>query len=197
MGKYGDANKLVYDLADQGGELLSLRYDLTVPFARFMATHGLLKLKRFQIGKVYRRDQPNTKSGRYREFYQCDFDIAGPSLPMVADAEVLKVFCELVEGFKLDFKLKLNDRRLLDLAVTDRAGTDPALFTSICTSIDKLDKESWVLVKDELIEKGLTHDQIMKIADFVIGLRDDGSSSENLMLKLERMFEKVNDQSKK
>jgi histidyl-tRNA synthetase len=56
MGKYGDANKLVYDLADQGGELLSLRYDLTVPFARFMATHNIQKIKRFQIGKVYRRD---------------------------------------------------------------------------------------------------------------------------------------------
>jgi histidyl-tRNA synthetase len=97
MGKYGDeASKLVYDLADQGGELLSLRYDLTVPFARFMATHGVQKLKRFQIGKVYRRDQPNSKCGRYREFYQCDFDIAGPSLPMLADAEVLKVFHELL-----------------------------------------------------------------------------------------------------
>jgi histidyl-tRNA synthetase len=57
MGKYGEEGaKLVYDLADQGGELLSLRYDLTVPFARFMATHSLQKLKRYQIGKVYRRD---------------------------------------------------------------------------------------------------------------------------------------------
>ena len=76
MGKYGDANKLVYDLADQGGELLSLRYDLTVPFARFMASHNLQRLKRFQIGKVYRRDQPNSNKGRFREFYQCDFVIA-------------------------------------------------------------------------------------------------------------------------
>ena len=56
MEKYGENSKLVYDLADQGGEMLSLRYDLTVPFARFMATHNLNKLKRFQIGKVYRRD---------------------------------------------------------------------------------------------------------------------------------------------
>ena len=56
-GKYGqEGGKLVYDLADQGGELLSLRYDLTVPFARFMATHGFTKLKRYHIGKVYRRD---------------------------------------------------------------------------------------------------------------------------------------------
>ena len=69
MEKYGENSKLVYDLADQGGEMLSLRYDLTVPFARFMATHNLNKLKRFQIGKVYRRDQPNNKGGRFREFY--------------------------------------------------------------------------------------------------------------------------------
>lgn len=69
MEKYGENSKLVYDLADQGGEMLSLRYDLTVPFARFMATHNLNKLNRFQIGKVYRRDQPNNKGGRFREFY--------------------------------------------------------------------------------------------------------------------------------
>ena len=69
MEKYGENSKLVYDLADQGGEMLSLRYDLTVPFARFMATHNLNKLKRFQIGKVYRRDQPHNKGGRFREFY--------------------------------------------------------------------------------------------------------------------------------
>jgi histidyl-tRNA synthetase len=55
---------------------LSLRYDLTVPFARFMASHNLQRLKRFQIGKVYRRDQPNSNKGRFREFYQCDFVIA-------------------------------------------------------------------------------------------------------------------------
>ena len=91
--------------------MLSLRYDLTVPFARFMATHNLTKLKRFQIGKVYRRDQPNNKGGRFREFYQCDFDIAGASLPMLADAEVLKVFSELLGNFKLDFFSDLWSRR--------------------------------------------------------------------------------------
>ena len=57
LGKYGEeGGKLIYDLEDQGGELLSLRYDLTVPFARFMGTHNLTELKRFHIGKVYRRD---------------------------------------------------------------------------------------------------------------------------------------------
>lgn len=80
-GKYGEDSKLIYDLADQGGELLSLRYDLTVPFARFLAMNSVGNIKRFHIAKVYRRDNPNISKGRYREFYQCDFDIAGIVLP--------------------------------------------------------------------------------------------------------------------
>ena len=89
MGKYGEeGGKLVYDLADQGGELLSLRYDLTVPFARYLAMNGLDAMKRFHIARVYRRDNPQMARGRYREFYQCDFDIAGSSGLMIADAEV-------------------------------------------------------------------------------------------------------------
>lgn len=77
IGKYGEDSKLIYDLADQGGELLSLRYDLTVPFARFLAMNSVGNIKRYHIAKVYRRDQPQLARGRYREFYQCDFDIAG------------------------------------------------------------------------------------------------------------------------
>lgn len=68
-GKYGEDSKLIYDLEDQGGEILALRYDLTVPFARFMAEKGLPSIKRFHIAKVYRRDQPQMSKGRYREFY--------------------------------------------------------------------------------------------------------------------------------
>ena len=66
----------------QGGELLSLRYDLTVPFARFLAMNSVGNIKRFHIAKVYRRDNPQISKGRYREFYQCDFDIAGVYPPM-------------------------------------------------------------------------------------------------------------------
>ncbi len=71
MGKYGEDSKLIYDLADQGGELLSLRYDLTVPFARYVAMNKIMQIKRFHIDRVYRRDQPKMTHGRYREFYQC------------------------------------------------------------------------------------------------------------------------------
>lgn len=69
--KYGEDSKLIYDLQDQQGELLSLRYDLTVPFARYLAMNRVKNIKRYQIGKVYRRDQPCAARGRYREFYQC------------------------------------------------------------------------------------------------------------------------------
>lgn len=70
-GKYGEDSKLIYDLADQGGEQLSLRYDLTVPLARYLAMNKITTLKRYHIGKVYRRDTPRIAQGRYREFYQC------------------------------------------------------------------------------------------------------------------------------
>jgi histidyl-tRNA synthetase len=68
-GSYGEDSKLIYDLEDQGGELLSLRYDLTVPFARYLAVKNIASIKRYHIAKVYRRDQPNMNRGRYREFY--------------------------------------------------------------------------------------------------------------------------------
>lgn len=70
-GKYGEDSKLIYDLADQGGEILSLRYDLTVPLARYLAMNRISNLKRYHIGKVYRRDSPSITHGRLREFYQC------------------------------------------------------------------------------------------------------------------------------
>ena len=136
---------------------MALRYDLTVPFARFMAEKGLTSLKRFHIAKVYRRDQPQMSKGRFREFYQCDFDIAGSYSPMLPDAEVLAVVCEILT--KLDigsFVLKLNHRKFLD-AMIELAGCEKRKFKSICSSIDKLDKEPWEKVQIELIhQKGLT-----------------------------------------
>ncbi|XP_067210329.1 histidine--tRNA ligase-like isoform X1 [Linepithema humile] len=71
MDKYGEDSKLIYDLKDQGGEILALRYDLTVPFARYLAMNKITNIKRYHIAKVYRRDNPATTKGRYGEFYQC------------------------------------------------------------------------------------------------------------------------------
>lgn len=90
IGKYGEDSKLVYDIADKGGELCSWRYDLTVLFSRFAAMDGLTSLKRYQIDKVYRSD--NSSKGRYPEFYQCGFDIAGSSEKMTPDFEFIRIF---------------------------------------------------------------------------------------------------------
>ena len=167
-GKYGEDSKLIYDLADQGGELLALRYDLTVPFARFIALNSVGNIKRFHIGKVYRRDQPVLAKGRYREFYQCDFDIAGNYGRMVPDSECVAVACEILGSLPIgDFGIKLNHRRLLD-AILDICGVESDKFRTICSAVDKLDKEPWVAVKDEMIEKGLKEDVADKIGEFVL-----------------------------
>lgn len=168
-GKYGEDSKLIYDLADQGGELLALRYDLTVPFARFLALNSVGNIKRFHIGKVYRRDQPQLSKGRYREFYQCDFDIAGTYGRMVPDSECLCVACEILSSLPIgDFGIKLNHRRLLD-AILDLSGVPSDKFRTICSAVDKLDKEPWSEVKREMVEdKGLSPEVADKIGVFVV-----------------------------
>ena len=160
-GKYGEDSKLIYDLEDQGGEKCALRYDLTVPFARFMANNtNIQKIKRFHIGKVYRRDQPTITKGRFREFYQCDFDIAGKYDAMIPDAEVLVILQEILETVGVNnFLVKVNHRKILE-AMTNEANCDPQLFKAICSSIDKLDKMSWAEVKEELVKvKGVSEEQ--------------------------------------
>mmetsp|Transcript_1613 Transcript_1613/g.3524 ORF Transcript_1613/g.3524 Transcript_1613/m.3524 type:complete len:950 (-) Transcript_1613:92-2941(-) len=168
-GKYGEDSKLIYDLADQGGELLALRYDLTVPFARFLAVNAVGNIKRFHIGKVYRRDQPALSRGRYREFYQCDFDIAGNFGRMVPDSECLTVACEILDGLPIgDFGIKLNHRRLLD-AILDICGVPAEKFRTICSAVDKLDKEPWSEVRREMVEeKGLAGEVADRIGEFVV-----------------------------
>lgn len=168
-GKYGEDSKLIYDLADQGGELLALRYDLTVPFARFLSLNPVGNIKRFHIGKVYRRDQPALAKGRYREFYQCDFDIAGTYGRMIPDSECLCVACEILDTLPIgNFAIKLNHRKLLD-AILDLSGVPADKFRTICSAVDKLDKEPWSEVRREMVEdKGLKEDVADKIGTFVL-----------------------------
>lgn len=167
-GKYGEDSKLIYDLKDQGGELLSLRYDLTVPFARYLAMNKLTNIKRYHIAKVYRRDNPAMTRGRYREFYQCDFDIAGQFDPMLPDAECLKIMCEILSSLQIgDFLVKVNDRRILD-GMFAICGVPDSKFRTICSSVDKLDKVSWEEVKNEMVgEKGLAPEVADRIGDYV------------------------------
>ncbi|ERN19930.1 histidine--tRNA ligase, cytoplasmic [Amborella trichopoda] len=166
MGKYGEDSKLIYDLADQGGEICSLRYDLTVPFARYVAMNGITMLKRYHIAKVYRRDNPS--KGRFREFYQCDFDIAGQFPLMQPDFEVIKVMTELLDELNIgEYEIKLNHRKLLD-GMLEICGVPSNKFRTVCSSIDKLDKQSFEQVHKELVEdKGLTIEMAESIGSFV------------------------------
>lgn len=167
-GKYGEDSKLIYDIKDQGGEILSLRYDLTVPFARYVAMNKIDKIKRYHIARVYRRDQPAMTKGRYREFYQCDFDIAGQYDPLIPDAECIKVVAEILSKLNLgSYRIKVNHRKLLDglLAVS---GVPKDKFRTICSSIDKLDKTPWEDVKEEMLkEKGLGEEVADKINSYL------------------------------
>ncbi|XP_015667088.1 histidine--tRNA ligase, cytoplasmic [Protobothrops mucrosquamatus] len=167
-GKYGEDSKLIYDLKDQGGELLSLRYDLTVPFARYLAMNKITNIKRYQIAKVYRRDNPAMTKGRYREFYQCDFDIAGHYDIMIPDAECLKIVHEILCALQIgDFLIKVNDRRILD-GMFAVCGVPDTKFRTICSTVDKLDKMAWEDVKNEMVgEKGLAPEIADHIGEYV------------------------------
>ncbi|XP_062384221.1 histidine--tRNA ligase-like [Sardina pilchardus] len=168
MGKYGEDSKLIYDLKDQGGELLSLRYDLTVPFARYLAMNKITNIKRYHIAKVYRRDNPAMTRGRYREFYQCDFDVAGQYDSMIPDAECLKIIYEILSELDLgNFQIKVNDRRILD-GMFSVCGVPDDKFRTVCSSVDKLDKMPWAEVKDEIVkEKGLPESVADQIGEYV------------------------------
>lgn len=185
-GKYGEDSKLIYDLKDQGGEILALRYDLTVPFARFVGMGNVFNIRRYHIAKVYRRDNPAMTKGRYREFYQCDFDIAGTYDPMLPDAECVKVVAEILSELDIgEFVVKLNHRKLLD-GMFEACGVPADKFRTICSSVDKLDKTPWDEVRKEMIdEKGLDGSIADKIGEFVrlsggVDLVDKLAADENL-----------------
>ncbi|UKJ87692.1 histidyl-tRNA synthetase [Theileria orientalis] len=168
LGKYGEDQKLIFDLKDQGGEQLSMRYDLTVPFSRFVAMNKIEKIKRFHIGKVYRRDEPQLARGRYREFYQCDVDWAGEYSKMVPDSEVIFILIRVLRMIKGGmFHVKVNHRGILD-AILLECGVDPSSHRTICSSIDKLDKLPWEKVRHEMVyEKGLPEGTADKIREFI------------------------------
>ena len=169
-GKYGEDSKLIYDLQDQGGELCSLRYDLTVPFARYLAMNTSIQaIKRYHIAKVYRRDQPAMTKGRMREFYQCDFVIAGQYDAMLPDAEIVRIMCEIFEGlgWKGNYLVKINHRAILD-GIFAVCGVPEEKFRTISSAVDKLDKAPWEEVRKEIVdEKGLDPEVADRIWGYV------------------------------
>ncbi|KAF7198582.1 Histidine--tRNA ligase, mitochondrial [Pseudocercospora fuligena] len=170
-GKYGEDSKLIYDLADQGGELCSLRYDLTVPFARWLAMNtSVQSIKRYHIAKVYRRDQPAMTKGRMREFYQCDFDIAGTYDPMLPDAEIINIQVEVFEalGWNGRYTIKINHRKILD-GIFQVCGVPEEKIRTISSAVDKLDKSPWSEVRREMTEeKGLDPEIADRIGEYVV-----------------------------
>ncbi len=134
---------------------LGLRYDLTVPLARVVASHWselVFPYKRYQIQPVWRADRP--ARGRFREFYQCDADVVGAG-PPVAEAELLAAAAEALRklGFE-DFEIRVNHRGLL-LGLLRASGVDEALHMEAVVALDKLDKIGWAGVEKELVARGI------------------------------------------
>lgn len=149
----GDCNRLAAQLCEKG-----LRYDLTVPFARYVVQHRnelQMPFKRFQIQPVWRADRP--QKGRYREFYQCDADVVG-SDSLVNEIELLQMIDEVFRRLKIRIILKLNNRKVL-AGIAELIGA-PDKIVDITVAIDKIDKIGLDNVNAELAEQGLSPEQI-------------------------------------
>ena len=197
MGKYGEeGNQLVFKILKRGekldnstGELadLALRYDLTVPLARVVANYRneLPKFfKRYQIQPVWRADRP--AKGRFREFYQCDFDAIGSPDTMV-ESELCTAVGDVLEklGFS-DFSLRLNHRQLLR-EILGAAGIDESKQTDALVALDKLDKIGVDGVSKELLERGITEESTKKMLGFLSEV-DSAGSNDAILVKTEEFI---------
>ena len=148
----GNCEKLMYDFTDHGDRHIGLIYELTISTARVMATYQDIPkpFKRYQIQRVWRAESP--QKGRYREFYQCDFDVFG-STSMLADAEVINTMSTSLAklGFK-DYSIHINHRLLLN-GIMEKAGLDKSQTVQAIITIDKLDKIGKEGVAQELTKR--------------------------------------------
>ena len=198
MGKYGEeGDKLLFKILNSGDfignipdqELVEknsikltnkisekgLRYDLTVPFARFVVQHQselTFPFKRYQIQPVWRADRP--QKGRYREFYQCDVDVVG-SDSLLHEVELIQMVDEVYRRLKIKVRLLINNRKIL-AGIAEIIGY-PDQLTDITVAIDKMDKIGLDKVNAELREKGITEEAIVKLQPI---LNLEGSNSEKL-----------------
>ncbi|MDE6535551.1 MAG: histidine--tRNA ligase [Muribaculaceae bacterium] len=200
MGKYGEeGDKLLFKILNSGdflrsvdrnlidnpegqwGKLTSqlcekgLRYDLTVPFARFVVMHRndlQMPFKRYQIQPVWRADRP--QKGRYREFYQCDADVVG-SDSLINEVELIELIDEVFARLQIRIAIKLNNRKVL-AGIAELIG-EPDKIIDITVAIDKLDKIGLDAVKAELAERGLSPEAINALEPL---LKIDGTVEERL-----------------
>jgi histidyl-tRNA synthetase len=143
----------------------ALKYDLTIPFARYVAmNHSQLTFpfKRYQIQPVWRADRP--QKGRYREFYQCDADVVG-SNSLLNETELANIYATVFDKLKIPVEIKINSRKLLTALAEISGGVDKMMDITI--AIDKLDKIGLEKVKEELSQKGLTNEQITIIEKYL------------------------------
>lgn len=160
-----------------------LRYDLTVPFARFVAMNRnelAFPFRRYQIQPVWRADRP--QRGRYREFYQCDADIIG-SDSLVNEAELIGLFQSIFDSLKLRVNLYINSRKIL-AGIVDSLG-ESARFVAFATALDKLDKIGWENVAKELVQTGFTEEKTESIKELVLF----EGSNEDKIAKLTSFFD--------
>lgn len=198
MGKYGDeGDKLLFKILNSGDflksttdeELLSrnplklqtkvsekgLRYDLTVPFARYVVMHReelQMPFKRYQIQPVWRADRP--QKGRYREFYQCDADIVG-SDSLLNEVELMQIIDTVFTKFGIRVQIKINNRKIL-IGIAEVIGEQEKIV-QITTAIDKLDKIGLDAVNAELEKEGLLNTSIEKLQPII---QLSGSNDEKL-----------------
>jgi histidyl-tRNA synthetase len=160
-----DFEKLLNGKSTKGLTERALRYDLTIPFARYVATnYGLLTLpfKRYQIQPVWRADRP--QKGRYREFYQCDADVVG-SDSLLNEVELISIYSMVFKRLNINVDIRINSRKILT-ALAELCG-GAAKTTDITVAIDKLDKIGMVKVKEELAQKGLDEKQLTTIEKYL------------------------------
>ncbi len=198
MGKYGEeGDKLLFKILNSGDFLSGvddremseknslkltnkisekgLRYDLTVPFARFVVQHRnelSFPFKRYQIQPVWRADRP--QKGRYREFYQCDVDVVG-SNSLLNELELIQIVDEVYRRLKINVVLKINNRKILS-GIAEIVG-ETERITDITVAIDKLDKIGLENVNKEMAEKGISAENIAKIQPI---LKLSGTNQEKL-----------------
>jgi histidyl-tRNA synthetase len=143
----------------------ALRYDLTIPFARYVAMNaGKLNFpfKRYQVQPVWRADRP--QKGRYREFYQCDADVVG-SNSLLNEIELLNIYREVFKKLNIDVEIKINNRKILSALAEICGGSDKMLDITI--AIDKLDKTGIDKVKEELRQRNLNEEQVSTIEKYL------------------------------
>jgi len=186
LNKYGEDEKLIYNLessrteTDESNgddqkeegiderthadsmfkERLSLRYDLTIPLVRYCIMNKVDKMRRCEIAKVYRRETTSASKQRLREFYQADFDFVGEVGELLAELSIFTMIQEFFNQMNYyDYEIIYNYRQILNLCV-ERANIDASMFSTVCSSIDKLDKKEEEYVRCELLEKGLTLSEV-------------------------------------